>query len=72
MITNIFITRLANNAWKAETVVSESFYDSIEIMAPLLVESGISDDEIDLALISLYAKNHTEAVFTDGKFVETI
>ena len=69
----IYLVRGDGNTWKLQQSITSTTYDSIELASEVLVnECGISDDEIDLALISIYANGHIEASFDEGKFKASV
>lgn len=67
---NIGLIKRPNYIWEVRT---DKFhfteFETIELACDFLITLNISDDEIDLGLISIYANEHSEASFTNGKFV---
>jgi hypothetical protein len=70
------LVKRPNDCWTIVTTSpSESFpftFDTIEKAADAMLDLGVSNDEIDSALIHMYAYSRPEqtvwAIFTDNKF----
>lgn len=69
---NIKLLRQDNHAWEFKTEDEWVTCTTIELASEELIRLGVINDEIDIALISIYAHNHKEALFKDGKFVESM
>ena len=68
----IMLLKQSNNEWEFKTEDEWVTCTNIELASEELIRLGVTDDEIDLALISIYANNHDGATFENGKFVASI
>ena len=61
-----------DSTWDVEQPDEFTTCTTIELASDYLLSLGVTDDEIDNAIISIYANGHKEATFKDGKFVASI
>jgi hypothetical protein len=61
-----------DSTWDIEEPDEATTCTTIEIASDYLLSLGVLDDEIDLALISIYVNEHKQATFKDGKFVASV
>src|ERR1041385_8610320 len=63
------------NDWVVSYVVSKEivhdYFPTIEQAAEFMNKMGVQDDEIDAALVDIFAFQHTRAIFSDFKFAHT-
>ena len=64
----LYLARAGKFEWTVDTTV----FDTIELACNHLESFyGVPDDEIDMALISIYANSHNEAIFENERFVKS-
>jgi hypothetical protein len=65
--------RMQNNVWAVKTLrTGVSVFPSIEEASEFMLNLGIYDDEIDVALIDIVTMNHTRARFgISGVFISS-
>lgn len=57
---------MSNNKWVVDYETAKNNFNSIESASELLLKFGIKDDEIDNALIMLYANNEKYVIFREN------
>jgi hypothetical protein len=67
------LCKMDNNEWKVlSNQNTGTMFKTIEQASDYLMEKGISDKEIDLALTDIYALNHSVADFgVNGTFISS-